>query len=215
MTLLAELSAPVDKVDEAVTITGATDDQGHDLSAGAAGRLTFLDTAPIDRTYLSKDRKAVGVAVMLKERPAAGARQVTIKGRLSVVQDAEAQTVQVANVPLEIGREIKAGEVTMRVVRLSLGKGGVVTMALRTAQAEAVKGIEFVDGDGKVLAGKRDAATSMRYSVPRTAGGDAAEQDLYYIVGPGVGDSVTMRVSVVVKSQSVEVPFEVTTGIGL
>ena len=213
MTLLVEFSAPVGSVRDEIAITAITDEHGNML-VGASAAFSRTDSFPDQPSVLSKDKKAVMVDVTMKETPNASARQLTIKGRLSIAQEGQTRILQADKAPLEIGQEFKAGEVTLRVVRLAMVDGGNVAIGLRSS-SDAIKTIEFVDAGGKVLAQTRDPQDERDSRFQRDMSGTAGEQVMNYVVGPGVGDTVSLRVTFAQEAKSIDVPFEAVAGIGL
>jgi hypothetical protein len=221
------LSSPshtfVDVDSENVNVTRFVDDTGAELSTMKMPRIPFMAGAVSNPYNISRDGHAAMVQVAMTDSPSTDATRLALLGAVGVQLGSQQHSVELKNVSLEVGSTFKVGPMTLTLKAVStrdLNYNGVTDLpgptspvvldVSSTESADLIRGIDIVDSQGQ--------SVSCTVSHPRVYVGSSAftlpHNDFQCFLAHDVG-KVTMNVTYFDRVESVQVPIQIITGIGL
>jgi len=193
--------------DESSKLDVFTDEQGKSL---LVKNNTFSSNGFGSFPKVSKDTKAAMIELRADGTPGKDSRAVHIKGTLAFKAAKERKTYKQSGVALKLDTKIDAGPIPFTISKI--GKpawgDGALEVTLRTQKdPEAVASVRFLDEQGKEI-----ESTSTNSSFLQM--GSQATYDQAYSLGRKV-DTVTIEITCWQDMTTINVPFELTAGIGL
>lgn len=189
-------------------IVAFTDDQGTDLAASARDGNSF-GFGPFNAA-LSSDGKLCQASVTVQGVPKSGATKLTFDGTLAIRCGKNEKTEEQKDVALEAQSAIKIGPTPLVVESVQDQDFGDVKfmVVLNSSQPrDAIKSIEFLDADGKVIEQQGMGSGSFGF-------GD----EMTYQTNHGLKakvDKITVRITYYADVETITVPVKIETGLGL
>ncbi len=192
--------------DNASELTKLVDDKGTNLLVKAG----FSTPGLSGFGEVSEDGKAMIVEAVGGEVPQAGAKTIQAQGKIVAQMATKKQTHTVNDVKLAKGGKIQAGPVDLTIEEV--GKPGWGDMPMQVSlkadrDLTDIAAVRFLDEQGKAI--ESESAGSSRMSF-----GDQVTVTREYRLAREV-EAVTVEIDVWTDLRTVEVPFDVTTGVGL
>lgn len=182
------------------------DDTGGDLLAGDDSYFGPFGSFP----DISDDQTLAMFEIAGPGLPAANARSITAKGVLKVKQASKSAKARTENVSLAPETKFEVGGYSFVITEVGKSEWSEakLSLTLQTKQdINAVRAVRFFDADGAEIEADIEGSSSMRF------GGDAT-----YEVGYGLAKKVanaTIEIDVWQDLKTVDLPFEISSGIGL
>ena len=187
-------------------LTSLVDDTGTDLLKGENSYFGPFGSFP----RFSEDQKAAMIEISGPGLPVAGAKAIRAQGVFKFQQATKSTKVKAESVKLEEGTEFQASE--FKFVISEFGKSewsdAPIEMTLQTKQnANAIRAVRFYDADGKEIESEEAGRGYMSF-------GSDVTHDLGFTLGTEVKQA-TIEIEYWENLKLIDVPFEVSTGVGL
>lgn len=191
---------------DASKIESFVDDKGTDLLKSDE---TYMPVGFSSSDDLSEDGKAALIEVDGGTPPAHGTREIHLKGVAVFVVATEKKTFTQKDVKLAADTEIKAGEISFVISKVGKPDWGdeplEVTLKAST-DLTSVAGVRFLDADGKEIESSVSSEMSMSFN-------ESVTVERGYKLARKV-DTATIEVTCWMNLEKVNVPVDVTTGVG-
>lgn len=191
-------------------LSAMTDDKGSDFTRKPkkTGRFSFGSRTGFEMAFnaISKDGGAALVQIGSPNLPAKGATRVSVSGTLVFQRASRKQTFKQTGVALKAGTKIQAGKIPFTITKAGKPQWGnaAASVTLRTTQAgPELAGIRFLDAAGKEIKSSRQSwsrggkMSSSTYTLARKV------------------DKVTVVMDYWTDLQTITIPFNLKTGLGL
>lgn len=186
----------VEILDDDCSLEAMTDDTGKNLLEGVDWG-AFPD--------VSEDGRYASIEVSSNGRPAPGAGSLTLKGKFAYLASAGTASEKVADVKLETGTEISwsGGEATVEAMEASEWSDGMeLGLGMSAALKSQIKEIRFLGADGEDLEVEGSGYMVMGSHATLTFG-----------LPEGLTEA-TLEIEWWEDLEEVELPFEITVGLG-
>ncbi len=206
------LSVPSD----GVVISSFKDDKGGKLDT-TCYRDNYSPYTALSTTRLSPDGQQTLVNVSLASAPTPGATRCTLAGEVKAQVARDQSTNTSAALPLHKGQEFPAGPFTVTINELrqaamstpaSQDSGELDIWLTISGPADRIQSLELLDDKGRPLGMSRADFTTFGFQ--RDSGSSRSFRLVATPPGP-----VSVRIRHFGSEETVRVPFEVTTGVGL
>ena len=193
----------IDMDEDKSKIAALTDDKGTNLLEGGK-----FGTMGFSFTNVAEDSRALMTELKGPKVPAAGATKINAEGTLVLLAATEQKTVKTDVGPVEKGRKLKAGPFEWEITKAGAAEGrDEFTFTLTSHKAlRAVKEMKFVDDEGNELKVQGRGTWTVHREQVRV--------DSNYAISKAPAN-LGIVVTYWVDMQEVEVPFDLSTGIGL
>lgn len=184
---------------EASQLKTFADDKGTNLLAGDSG---FGEPGLEDDVSLSKDGQAMLIEVHGPTRPAAGAKQIRLRGKLAVQRAEDTETFKAENVKLEKGTQFTLGEHQFEITAMSESFGRPMVKFRSPISRDFIAEVKYLDGEGNDITGSgRFWSGDKRFG--RTLKKDAKV------------DRATIQMKIRQNAETVTIPLKVDASVGL
>jgi hypothetical protein len=184
--------------DDASEVTSFTDDAGTDLRGEGKGFWPFA--------HVAEDARSCIVQFKTDLLPAPKAREIRVQGKVALLLGADPKVAEAKDVELKAGTSFDAG-LGKWLVKEAAGDGeGLVVTIESKKPLDAVRTIEFVGPDGKVIPSEQRGSWSSSFN----GEGEWARE----IALERGAEKATVRVSWWGKVETVAVPVDVRAGVG-
>lgn len=185
------------------------DDRGTDLSKPRQGS-RFGQQWLGHLTGISEGGHACVVQIASEKTPRLGAREIKLKANIAITCGSAARTGRQQAVALKPGSKLSAGPLTMTVGNVQPSDWGDVKMTVSFTSSQSlarIKELEFFAPDGKKIPHKLTGSGHGGFEGHMTYSRD---YDLHRKV-----ETASIRVTYFDKVETVVVPVDITTGIGI
>jgi hypothetical protein len=194
---------------KASKLTSFTDDKKTNLYKTVAFGFSQPWVSPY-YSPLSKDRKSIAVNFQGNQAPATGANKILIKGSVAVICGKDEKTAEKKDLEFKKGTKAKFGPLELEITTPYPGAPNLTFVF--TSDKPIIKDVKFTDPDGKAV----NASTGFGGIAP--PGGKI--RTVYYLntpfgKKPEKLEKVTIKLTYYDKTETVKVPIDLSTGIGL
>ncbi len=195
----------IDVDEKASKLLSFTDDRGTDFSKDIPKRFgrTWLGSSP----KISKDGHSCIVEVRTTKIPKANAGQIALKANIALSCGAGEKTERVENVALKAGTTFKVGTMNIKIDKAGKPDWGNAKLSIDFSSQQDlvnIKTLEFFGPDGQKIKASPSSSISQNNRMLMKS----------YKLDKMV-DTVTLAVTYFDKIESVVVPIDIRTGIGL